>query len=347
MSSSTTQTDTRGAVVDQFVRPVRDLRISVTDRCNFRCTYCMPAEVFGERYQFLPRHDILNYEEIVRLTKIFVKLGVSKVRITGGEPLVRRGLEQLMGMLTEVPGVDDLTMTTNGYLLAQQAQALRDAGLQRVTVSLDTLDDAIFREMNGRNFGTERVLEGIQKAEEVGFHPIKVNSVVQKGVNDHTVVDLARYCKERGYIVRFIEYMDVGTRNGWRLEHVVPSSEIVRRISEEMPLEPMEKSYGGEVADRYRYLDGSGEIGVISSVTQPFCGDCTRVRLSPDGWVYTCLFASLGHDLKTPLRDGAADEELERQITAIWRGRTDRYSEERASMTGPQPPKVEMYHIGG
>jgi cyclic pyranopterin phosphate synthase len=307
----------------------------------------MPAEVFGERYQFLPRQDILGYEEVVRLARIFVKLGVSKVRITGGEPLVRRDLEQLIAMLAAVPGVNDLTMTTNGYLLAQQAQTLRDAGLQRVTVSLDTLDDAIYREMNGRSYGTDRVLEGIQKAEEVGFHPIKVNSVVQKGVNDHTVVDLARYCKERGYIVRFIEYMDVGTRNGWQLEHVVPSSEIIRRINEEMPLEPMEKSYGSEVADRYRYLDGSGEIGVISSVTQPFCGDCTRVRLSPDGWVYTCLFASMGHDLKTPLRESASDEELERQIAAIWQGRTDRYSEERASMTGPQPPKVEMYHIGG
>lgn len=243
--------------------------------------------------------------------------------------------------------MEDLTLTTNGYLLAQQAQALRDAGLRRLTVSLDSLDDSIFRKMNGRSFGTQRVLEGIQKAEEIGFHPIKINAVVVKGVNDHTVVELARFCKERGYIVRFIEYMDVGNRNGWKLDKVVPSEEVIRRISQEMPLEPVEKDYRGEVADRWRYVDGTGEVGVISSVTEPFCGDCTRLRLSPDGKLYTCLFATLGHDLKAPIRSGATDDELKERISGLWRLRTDRYSEERASMTTPLPRKVEMYQIGG
>ena len=328
-------------------RPLRDLRISVTDRCNFRCTYCMPAEIYGEGYAFLPREEVLDYEEIARLTSTFVSLGVTKVRLTGGEPLVRAKLERLVSMLAQIEGVEDLTLTTNGYLLAQHAQALRDAGLQRITVSLDTLDDATFRKMNGRNYGTQRVLEGIQAAEEAGFHPIKVNAVVQKGVNDHTVVELARYFKERGHIVRFIEYMDVGNRNGWKLDQVVSSKEVIHRLNQEMPLGPVAKDYLGEVADRYRYLDGTGEVGVISSVTQPFCGDCTRLRLSPEGKVYTCLFASLGHDLKTPLRAGATDEELEGLVASVWRVRTDRYSEERASMTGPQPRKVEMYYIGG
>ncbi|MCH7787220.1 MAG: GTP 3',8-cyclase MoaA, partial [Chloroflexi bacterium] len=302
-------------ITDKFRRPLRDLRISVTDRCNFRCTYCMPAEIYGERYEFLPKADLLTFEEITRLTKIMVGLGAQKVRLTGGEPLVRSDIEKLVNSLAQVKGVEDLTMTTNAYLLPQKAQALKDAGLQRITVSLDTLDNEIFKRMNGRGFGTERVLEGIEAAERVGLHPIKINSVVQKGVNDHTIVDLARYFKERGHIVRFIEYMDVGTLNGWKMDQVVPSDEIVARIDAELPLEPIEGNYRGEVALRYRYRDGGGEIGVISSVTKPFCGDCTRLRLSPEGQIYTCLFGSVGTDLRDPMRDGATDEELEAFIT--------------------------------
>jgi cyclic pyranopterin phosphate synthase len=308
----------------------------------------MPAEIYGERYQFLPKPQLLTFEEITRLARVFVKLGATKLRLTGGEPLVRQDLHKLVAMLNQLEGVDDLTLTTNGYLLAQQAQGLREAGLTRLTISLDTLDDAVFARMNGRGFGVKRVLEGIREAEEVGYTPIKINAVVMKGVNDHTVVDLARFCREKGYIVRFIEYMDVGNLNGWKLDHVVPSREVIASISRVMPLEPTEKNYQGEVADRWRYLDGAGEVGVISSVTEPFCGDCTRARLSPDGHLYTCLFASLGHDLKTPLRSRANDEELEERIRHIWGLRDDRYSEERTSMTGPAPgKKVEMYHIGG
>ncbi len=335
-------------VLDKFARPLKDMRISVTDRCNFRCVYCMPVEIYGERYQFLPKPQILTFEEITRLARIFVKLGVTKLRLTGGEPLVREDLHRLVGMLSRIPGVEDLTLTTNGYLLAQQAQALKDAGLMRLTVSLDSLDDEVFGKMNGRGFGVKRVLEGIRKAEEVGFGPIKINAVVMKGVNDHTVVDLARYCKEQGYIIRFIEYMDVGNLNGWKLDNVVPSQEVIRRISEVMPLEPAEKNYRGEVADRWQYVDGSGEVGVISSVTEPFCGDCTRARLSPEGQIYTCLFASIGHDLRGPLRSGATDDEMEEQVRKMWRLRDDRYSEDRTYTAGPVPrKKVEMYHIGG
>ena len=334
-------------IKDKFNRPLKDLRISVTDRCNFRCTYCMPAEIYGERYEFLPRAQLLTFEEITRLTKVMVRLGAVKVRLTGGEPLVRNELEKLVGMLSVVDGVDDLTLTTNAYLLPQKAQILKDAGLQRVTVSLDTLDDEIFKHMNGRGFSTSRVLEGIDAAERVGLRPIKINSVVQRGVNDHTLVELARYFKDRGHIVRFIEYMDVGNRNGWKLEQVIPAEEIVARIDAEMPLEPIESNYPGEVALRYRYRDGSGEIGIIASVTKPFCGDCTRLRLSPEGLIYTCLFASVGTDLRSPMRAGATDDELETVIRRTWGVRTDRYSEERASMTEPAPGKVEMYHIGG
>ena len=336
-------------ITDKFKRPLRDLRISVTDRCNFRCTYCMPAEIYGERYEFLPKADLLTFEEITRLTRILVGLGAQKVRLTGGEPLVRSDLEKLVEQLAQIEGVEDLTMTTNAYLLPQKAQALKDAGLQRITVSLDTLDDEIFKSMNGRGFGTERVLEGIKAAERVGLRPIKINSVVQKGVNDHTIVDLARYFKERGHIVRFIEYMDVGTLNGWEMDQVVPPDEIVARIDAELPLEPIEGNYRGEVALRYRYRDGGGEIGVISSVTKPFCGDCTRLRLSPEGQIYTCLFGSVGTDLRGPMRDGATDEELKAIITGTWGKREDRYSEERASMTEPLRlrKKVEMYKIGG
>ena len=334
---------------DQFRRPFRDLRISVTDRCNFRCTYCMPAEIYGDRYQFLPKADLLTFEEIERLATITAGLGAKKVRLTGGEPLVRNDVEKLVAMLSRVDGIDDLTMTSNAYLLPQKAQALRDAGLHRISVSLDTLDNDVFKEMNGRGVGVQKVLDGIAAAERAGFSPIKVNAVVQKGVNDHTIVDLARYFKERGHIMRFIEYMDVGNLNGWTLDHVVPADEIVARIDAEMPLEPIEGAYRGEVANRYRYRDGGGEMGVITSVTKPFCGDCTRLRLSPEGSIYTCLFASSGTDLRGPIRDGATDSELESKIRGTWTVRNDRYSEERSSMTEELrgQRKVEMYHIGG
>ena len=334
-------------VTDVFGRPLRDLRVSVTDRCNFRCTYCMPAEIYGERYQFLPKPELLTFEEITRLARIIVKFGATKVRLTGGEPLVRAHLELLVAMLAKIDGVKDLTLTTNAFLLAQKARALKEAGLHRVTVSLDTLDDEIFKVMNGRGYTTHRVLEGIRAAGEVGFHPIKINAVVQKGVNDHTIVDLVRYFKGTGHIVRFIEFMDVGNLNQWKMDHVVPSAEVVERINAVFPLEPADPNYYGEVANRYRYKDGSGEIGVISSVTVPFCGDCTRARLSPEGGIYTCLFASQGFDLKGPLRAGVTDADIEEMLAKLWRARTDRYSEERADLTGPQPRKVEMYHIGG
>ncbi len=340
---------TDSLVKDKLGRPVRDLRISVTDRCNFRCPYCMPAEIYGERYQFLERSELLDFEEIARLAAIFAQLGVNKLRLTGGEPLVRNGLERLVDLLSGVDGIDDLTLTTNGYLLAQQAQALKDAGLQRITVSLDSLDEEVFKAMNGRNYGTERVLEGIAAAEKAGLSPIKINAVVQKGVNDYTVVDLARRFKGTGHIVRFIEYMDVGNLNGWKMDQVTPASEIVATINAEMPLEPVEANYVGEVANRYRYTDGSGEIGVIASVTQPFCGDCTRARLSTDGKLFTCLFASQGTDLRGPIRDGASDDQLRDVIAGIWRLREDRYSELRTEFTGLEsaPRKIEMYQIGG
>jgi cyclic pyranopterin phosphate synthase len=333
-------------ITDQFNRHLKDLRISVTDRCNFRCPYCMPADIFGERYQFLPRADLLTFEEIARLTRVLIRLGVVKVRLTGGEPLVRQELEILVAQLAALEGVQDIALTTNGVLLPQKAQLLKDAGLHRVTVSLDSLDPDVFRRMNGNRADLKRVLLGIETAEAVGFAPIKINTVVQRGVNDHTLVDLARFCKERGYILRLIEYMDVGTLNGWKLDQVVPADEIVRLIHAEMPLEPVERNYRGEVAMRYRYLDGSGEIGLIASVTQPFCGACTRIRLSPEGSLYTCLFASQGTDLCEPLRSGASDDEIEQIVRNIWSSRVDRYSEIRSSLTEPRE-KVEMFHIGG
>ncbi len=339
----------QNTIRDSFGRAIRDLRISVTDRCNFRCPYCMPAEIYGEKYVFLPRAELLTFEEIARLTRLFAELGVTKIRLTGGEPLVRNGLENLVRLLSQIDGIDDLTLTTNGYLLAQNAQALRDAGLRRITVSLDSLDEEVFKEMNGRNYGTRRVLEGIREADNVGLHPIKINAVVQKGVNDHTIVDLARYFKGTGHIVRFIEYMDVGNLNGWKLDHVVASDEIVERINAEMPLELIEANYKGEVALRYRYVDGSGEIGIIASVTRPFCGDCTRARLSTDGKLYTCLFAGHGSDLRAPMRDGASDADLIDLITGIWGRREDRYSELRTYATAQDnaDKKIEMYQIGG
>ncbi len=336
-------------ITDTMGRPLKDLRISVTDRCNFRCTYCMPAEIFGESYKFLPKNEILSFEEIARLARIFVEFGVNKLRITGGEPLLRTDLHKLIAMLTGMPGLEDLTLTTNAFLLPQQAQQLKDAGLQRVTISLDTLDDEVFKEMNGRGISIDRVLKGIDAAAAVGLAPIKINAVVQKGVNDHTVVDLARHFKGSGHIVRFIEYMDVGNRNGWKWDQVVPAAEIVQQIDAEMPLEPVDSNYPGEVANRYRYRDGQGEIGVISSVSQPFCANCTRSRLSTDGKLYTCLFASTGVSLRDEMRAGASDDDLRNLITRIWTRRTDRYSEERTELASLQnvPAKVEMYQIGG
>ena len=341
----TTITD-RARITDRLGRPFRDLRISVTDRCNFRCPYCMPAEIYGDRYQFLPRDDLLTFEEIERLAGIMARLGAVKVRVTGGEPLVRSDIEKLVAMLASVDGIEDLTMTTNGYLLPRKAEGLKEAGLHRLSISLDSLDEEVFKKMNGRGFGVDKVLEGISAAEDAGFSPLKINAVVQRGVNDHTIVDMARYFRDRGHVMRFIEYMDVGTRNGWRLDEVTPADEIVARIDAEMPLEPVGSGYRGEVALRYRYRDGGGEVGVIASVTRPFCGDCTRLRLSPEGRLVTCLFATLGTDLRGPVRSGASDVELERLIRGVWAVREDRYSEQRASMTEPRE-KVEMYHIGG
>lgn len=334
-------------LTDQLNRPFRDLRISVTDRCNFRCSYCMPADVFGESYRFLPKAQLLTFEEIARLARIFAGLGARKVRLTGGEPLVRKELDKLVALLADVPGIDDIALTTNGYLLPRQAQALRDAGLPRVTVSLDSLDDAVFRALNGDRADVRDVLAGIEAAERAGFAPIKINAVIKRGVNDRSVVDLARFCRDRGYIARFIEYMDVGNLNGWRLDDVVPAAEIVALIDAALPLEPVAPNYPGEVARRYRYRDGSGEIGVIASVTQPFCGACTRLRLSPEGRVFTCLFGTRGVDLRGPLRDGASDDELAAIARDVWRRRDDRYSEVRTSQTAPREPKVEMYQIGG
>jgi cyclic pyranopterin phosphate synthase len=332
--------------LDRLDRPLRDLRISVTDRCNFRCVYCMPREVFGPDYQFLRRDELLTYEEITRATRVLVGLGVEKVRITGGEPLVRRDLDRLIRALREIPGLRDLTLTTNGVLLRAQAKQLAEAGLQRVTVSLDSLDDGVFRAMNDAGVGVETVLGGIEAAREAGLWPIKVNAVVKRGLNDHTVVDLARHFRGTGIIVRFIEFMDVGATNGWRLDHVVTGREIVEMIGREFPIEPAEPSYRGEVARRWRYVDGSGEIGVITSISQPFCGDCTRLRLSPEGELYTCLFGTKGHDIRGPLRAGVSDAALAEIITTVWRAREDRYSELRTEATSGLP-KVEMSHIGG
>ena len=336
----------QATINDRFDRPFRDLRISVTDRCNFRCTYCMPAEIFGEKYQFLPKAKLLTFEEITRLAQLLIGLGAVKIRLTGGEPLVRNNVEQLVSMLSKLPGLKDLTMPTNGYLLPQKAQLLKDAGLDRISISLDSLDEETFKVMNGRGFSTNKVIDGISAAEEAGFSPLKINSVVQRNVNDSSILGMARYFKERGHTVRFIEYMDVGNRNGWKLDQVVPAEEIVSKIDAEMPLEPINNNYRGEVASRYKYKDGSGEIGIISSVTNPFCGDCTRLRLSPEGRIVTCLFASLGTDLLSPIRAGASDNELTNIVTDVWRGRSDRYSEQRSSMT-ERTEKVEMYHIGG
>jgi len=332
-------------ITDRLGRPIRDLRISVTDRCNFRCVYCMPKEVFGRDHAFLPRSELLTFEEIERLARIFAAHGVHKVRITGGEPLLRRDLERLVAKLAAIDSLD-LTLTTNGALLAQQARALADAGLSRVTISLDSLDDDVFRAMNDVDFPVDRVLEGIEAAAAAGLAPVKVNVVLKRGVNDDGILDLARHFRGTGHVLRFIEFMDVGHSNGWRLDDVVPAAEVVRLISGEFPLEPVEQAYRGEVANRYRYRDGAGEIGVIASVTQPFCGDCTRARLSADGKLYTCLFAVRGHDLRALVRGGSSDEELSATIAGIWGARDDRYSELRTAETADLA-KVEMSYIGG
>jgi cyclic pyranopterin phosphate synthase len=322
----------------------------VTDRCNFRCSYCMPAELFGERYEFLPRAEILRFEEIERLARIFVALGVGKLRITGGEPLLRADLPRLVGRLARIPGAPDLALTTNGVLLPRFAAPLREAGLRRVTVSLDSLDPEVFLRMNGGKLAVERVLEGIAAAERAGLAPLKINCVVQRGVNDHTVVALARHFKGSGHTVRFIEYMDVGNHNGWELSQVVPAAELAERLDEALGIEPIERSYAGEVAERFRYRDGSGELGIISSVTRPFCGACTRARLTTDGRLVTCLFAGGGTDLRGPLRAGADDAALRAVVERVWLARTDRYSEIRSEATRPlraRPRKLEMHELGG
>ena len=331
---------------DTLDRPLRDLRISVTDRCNFRCTYCMPREVFGKDYVFLPREELLTFEEIERVVRIFAGLGTQKVRLTGGEPLLRRGIEDLVGKLAVIDGIDDLALTTNGSLLAKKAPALAAAGLDRVTVSLDSLDDTVFRIMSDVDFPVARVLEAIDAAAAAGLTPVKVNAVVQRDINGDQVVDMANAFRGTGHIVRFIEYMDVGTSNGWRMDDVVPAREIVAAINDRWPIEPLPGIHPGEVANRWRYVDGAGEIGVIASVTEPFCGDCSRLRLSSEGRMFTCLFATGGTDLRGPLRTGASDDEITELITAMWERREDRYSEERSGIPLGLP-KVEMSYIGG
>jgi cyclic pyranopterin phosphate synthase len=334
-----------GALADRRGRALHDLRISVTDRCNFRCVYCMPKDVFGRDYPFLPHDELLTFEEIARLARLFKSQGVAKVRLTGGEPLLRKNVERLVEMLASIGGLD-LTLTTNGALLARKARALADAGLQRVTVSLDALDDRVFRAMNDVDFPVARVLEGIEAAAAAGLAPIKVNMVVKRGMNEHEILPLARRFRGSGHVLRFIEYMDVGHTNGWRMDEVLPAADVLKIIDAEFPLETIEPNYRGEVAERWRYRDGAGEIGVIASVTQAFCRDCTRARLSTDGRVYTCLFGTEGFDLKTPLRSGASDGDIVEAIAAIWRARADRYSELRTAATVALP-KVEMSYIGG
>jgi GTP 3',8-cyclase len=349
-----TLTPATGLLSDQLARPLRDLRISVTDRCNFRCVYCMPKEVFDKDYQFLPQSSLLSFEEITRVAKIFVTHGVEKIRLTGGEPLLRKHIEKLIEMLAGLTTHNgkplDLTMTTNGSLLTKKAQSLKDAGLQRVTVSLDSLDDATFKRMNDVDFPVSDVLDGIEAAHRVGLGSVKVNMVVKRGVNDQEIVPMARYFKGSPAILRFIEYMDVGASNGWKMDEVVPSAEVVRRISEQTPLEEVEPNYTGETAERWRYVDGSGEIGVISSVTQAFCSDCNRARLSTEGKLFTCLFATGGHDLRALLRAGHSDDEITAAVAHLWSQREDRYSELRTINTeGLARPvrKVEMSYIGG
>ncbi len=334
-----------GPLADPRGRELRDLRISVTDRCNFRCVYCMPRSVFDKDYPFLPRSELLSFEEITRIARRFAARGVRKIRITGGEPLLRKYVENLVALLAAIPDVE-ITLTTNGVLLPKMAKVLKEAGLHRVTVSLDAIEDSVFRQMNDADYPVSAVLAGIDAAQAAGLGPIKINSVVKRGVNDHGVVDMARFFRGSGHIVRFIEFMDVGSSNGWKMDEVVPSREIVERIGAVFPLEPVDPNYTGEVAERWRYVDGAGEIGVISSVTEAFCSTCTRIRLSTEGKLYTCLFAQNGHDLRALLRQGASDADLDAAIAGIWRVRDDRYSEIRTANTAAQR-KIEMSYIGG
>ena len=335
------------SVSDKFGRPLRDLRISVTDRCNFRCCYCMPRDVFGTDFPFMDNSELLSFEEIERVTAVFAGLGVKKVRLTGGEPLVRHSIEQLVERLVGVEGVEDVALTTNGSLLAAKARSLRDAGLNRITVSLDSLDEPTFRAVSDVKIPLSRVIQGIAAAAEVGLSPVKVNTVVKRGMNDgKDILELAAFGREHGYVVRFIEFMDVGTTNGWRMDDVVSADDILERINAVWPIEPLDPHYTGEVASRYRYLDGGGEVGVIASITRPFCRTCTRARISAKGELYTCLFSGAGHDLRALLRGGAGDDELDQAITGIWKARTDRYSAERTSETRGLA-KVEMSYIGG
>ena len=346
-----------GLLSDTLARPLRDLRISVTDRCNFRCSYCMPSEVFNKDYAFLPQTSLLSFEEITRLTKIFVAHGVEKIRLTGGEPLLRKHLEVLIEMLAKLVTPEgkplDITLTTNASLLAKKAQALKDAGLQRVTVSLDALDDTIFRRMNDVDFPVADVLKGIEVAQKVGLAPIKINMVVKRGTNDAEILPMARHFRNSGVVLRFIEYMDVGATNGWRMDEVLPSAQVIERINAEFPLIAIDPNYVGETAERWRYTDGGGEVGVISSVTHAFCGDCNRARLSTEGKLFLCLFASQGHDLRALLRNGAADDQIAGAVGHIWQARTDRYSELRAALPAdtsliiPGEKRVEMSYIGG
>lgn len=333
------------SLFDRRGRSVRDLRISVTDRCNFRCVYCMPREVFGDDYTFLPRRELLSFEEIVRVASLFVARGVRKIRITGGEPLLRKDVDRLIEMLARLPGVE-ITLTTNGVLLPKLARRLKDAGLHRVTVSLDALDDALFRRMNDADYPVARVLEGIEAAKSVGLGPIKVNMVVKRGTNDGDIEAMAAHFRHSGHILRFIEFMDVGASNGWKMDEVLPSREVIARIDHQFPVEPIDPNYEGEVAERWRYKDGAGEIGVISSVTQAFCATCTRIRLSTEGKLYTCLFAQHGHDLRTLLREGADDARIDAAIAHVWQQREDRYSEIRTAETAALR-KIEMSYIGG
>ncbi len=339
----------RSSPRDTLGRPIRDLRISVMDRCNFRCPYCMPRETFHDKYRFLNSHERLSFDEIVRLTRLFAHLGVRKLRLTGGEPLLRANLADLIGDLTEIPGIEDIALTTNGVLLAKYAAELKAAGLKRITVSLDSLDPKVFARMSGGFDGVADVLNGIEHAQRAGLEPIKINAVIQRGVNDHTALDLVERFRDTGVIVRFIEYMDVGNRNAWSQDVVVSSKELAAKIAERWPLEPLERDYRGEVAQRYRFVDGKGEVGFISSVTQPFCGDCSRARLSSDGMVYTCLFATHGTSLRDALRSGADDDQLLDIVRNIWLKRSDRYSELRATLRREHGDerKVEMFYIGG
>jgi len=348
MTSNVTHWQSSAEVRDEFGRSLRDLRISVIDRCNYRCPYCMPADVYGEDYKFLSRHDWLTPGELKRIAGVFMQLGVTKLRITGGEPLLRRDIVEIVKALSELPGLDDLALTTNGTLLAERVSDLWAAGLKRISISLDSLDEDVFKQMNGNKGGVSTVLEGIEAARSSGLSPVKVNVVVQRGRNEHTVIDLLDHFRGSGIIVRFIEYMDVGTRNGWHREEVVSSRSLLDRISARWPLEPLQHNYRGEVAKRYAFADGQGEVGFISSISEPFCGDCHRARLSADGTIYTCLFAKQGHSLRGPLRAGASDADLVGLLQNLWRHRNDRYSELRGTAADPtRESRIEMYRMGG